>query len=72
MITRYLTENGHIGIIRSWDSGNNCVSSHYKNLSYMTRDFFKETLSLHISQIEALHDAKDAKVESDIYNELIQ
>lgn len=42
----------------------------YKNLSYMQRDFFKETLYQHLPQLEALHDAKDAKAGSEIYNEI--
>lgn len=43
----------------------------YKNLSYLSRYFYKDTLNQHLSYLEKLHDAKDAKADSDIYKEIV-
>ena len=74
-ILEFLKENEHL-----FEGGFNAKARYirrlffviggYKNLTFMSRGFFKETLYEHIEQIESLHDAKDVTVGSDIYNDL--
>ncbi len=42
----------------------------YKNLSFMSRDFFKNLLYQHLELIKTMRDAKEAKAGAEIYNDI--